>query len=297
MIPPLVSVVMPTRNRAAFLHRAIRSVLAQTETRIELIVVDDASSDETPAVVAQYAQADSRVRGVRNEIAAGGGGARNIGIRSGDGQWVAFIDDDDEWLPEKLERQLALLEGDSAAVACSCGFEQHFPSGKVRTVHLPDRPALEDLLVGSVLGGASMCVCSRRVLEAIGGYDTSLRSGQDWDLWTRLREQGEIAVCREVLVRYQAHDGPRITNNMAAQYQGARRYLFKHRAKMSAQVRAIRTAYACFIMSRQTRRTRCARAKYLLIAVRHSPVRTGLSYLYSSMPRLLADFILPIGRK
>jgi len=295
VIPPLVSVVMPTRNRAAFLHRAIRSVLAQTETRIELIVVDDASTDETPAVVAQYAQADSRVRGVRNESAAGGGGARNIGIRSGSGTWIAFIDDDDEWLPEKLERQLALLAGNPAAVACSCGFEQHFPSGKVRTVHLPDRPALEDLLVGSVLGGASMCLCSRAVLDGIGGYDTALRSGQDWDLWTRLREQGEIAVCREVLVRYQAHDGPRISNNMASQYQGARRFYFKHRAKMSRATRRLRIAYACFIMSRQLTRSLRARLKYLLLAVRHAPLRVGLSYTASSMPRLMAD-VFSFGR-
>lgn len=294
---PLVSVVMPTRNRAAFLKRAVDSVLAQTETRIELIIVDDASTDNTPDVIAQLVSVDCRIKCVRNDSPAGGGGARNVGIRAGVGQWVAFIDDDDEWLPQKLELQLARLACNPEAVACSCGYEQHFPSGKIKKIQLRDHPSLDDLLIGSVLGGASMCICSRRVLEEIGAYDTSLRSGQDWDLWTRLREQGEIVVSQEVLVRYQAHDGPRITNNMAAQYQGARRYLFKHRAKMSAQVRAIRTAYACFIMSRQTRRTRCARAKYLLIAVRHVPLRTGLSYFYSSMPRLLADILLPEGRK
>lgn len=294
-MPPLVSIVMPTRNRAAFLHRAIRSVLAQTETCIELIVVDDASSDETPEIVAQYARADSRVRGVRNEVAAGGGGARNIGIRSGGGKWVAFIDDDDEWLPEKLERQLALMATNLSAVACSCGFEQHFPSGKVRTVYLQDRPVLEDLLVGSVLGGASMCLCSRAVLNDIGGYDTALRSGQDWDLWTRLREQGEIEVCREVLVRYQAHDGPRISNNMASQYQGARRFYFKHRSKMSKPTRRMRIAYACFIMSRQPTRSLRARWRYLLLAVRHAPVRVAVSYVASSVPRLVVG-ILSAGR-
>lgn len=296
MISPQVSVVMPTRNRAAFLHRAIRSVLEQTETRLELIVVDDASSDETQEIVAQYARTDPRVRGVRNAIAAGGGGARNIGIYSSGSKWVAFIDDDDEWLPEKLERQLALLANNPSAVACSCGFEQHFPSGKVRTIHLQDRPTLQDLLGGSVLGGASMCLCSREVLEGIGGYDTSLRSGQDWDLWTRLREQGEIVVCREVLVRYQAHDGPRISNNMASQYQGARRFYFKHRSKMLKATRRILIAYACFIMSRQLTRSLRARLKYLLLAVRHTPRRIGVSYVVSSMPRLLAGFF-SVGRR
>lgn len=295
MTLPLVSVVMPTRNRAAFLHRAIRSVLAQTETRLELIVVDDASSDETQEIVAQYARTDPRVRGVRNAIAAGGGGARNIGIRSGGGKWVAFIDDDDEWLPEKLEHQLALLACNPSAIACSCGFEQHFPSGKTTVIYLQDRPALQDLLVGSILGGASMCLCSRAALEDIGGYDTLLRSGQDWDLWTRLREQGEIVVCREVLVRYQAHDGPRISNNMASQYQGARRFYFKHRSKMTKPIRRLRIAYACFIMSRQLTRPLKARLKYLLLAFRHTPIRTGVSYVVSSAPRLMAG-VISVGR-
>ena len=289
MIAPLISVVMPTRNRAAFLHRAIRSVLAQSEARLELIVVDDASTDNTKDVIAQYSCADSRVRGVWNVSPAGGGGARKIGINTGTGQWVAFIDDDDEWHPQKLEYQLALLVRSPDAVACSCGFEQIFPSGKVKAVQLNDRPTLQDLLCGSVLGGASMCLCSRSVLEKIGGYDTSLRSGQDWDLWTRLREQGEIVVTPDALVKYQAHDGPRISNNMAAQYQGARRFYFKHRSKMSQPIRRLRIAYACFIMSRQLERTFKARLKSLMTAVRYVPVRTGISYVVSSLPRLVAD--------
>lgn len=296
MISPIVSVVMPTRNRASFLHRAIRSVLEQTETHLELMVVDDASSDETQEILAQYARTDPRVSCVRNAIAAGGGGARNVGIRSSSGAWVAFIDDDDEWLPEKLARQLALLAEYPAAVACSCGFEQHFPSGNVRTIRLQERPSLDDLLIGSVLGGASMCLCSRDVLEKIGGYDTSLRSGQDWDLWTRLREQGEIVVCREVLVRYQAHDGPRISNNMSSQYQGARRFYFKHRAKMSRPVRRQRIAYACFIMSRQLQRSLRVRMRCLILAIRHSPLRVGVSYFASSMPRLIVD-VFSAGRE
>ncbi len=287
---------MPTRNRAGFVHRAIRSVLAQSESRLELIVVDDASSDDTQEVIAQYSCADLRVKSIRNSISAGGGGARNIGIGAGTGQWVAFIDDDDEWLPNKLERQLALLARSPGAVASSCGFEQHFPSGKVKTVQLQDRPTLQDLLRGSVLGGASMCVCSRVALEAIGGYDTSLRSGQDWDLWTRLREQGEIVVSPEVLVKYQAHDGPRISNNMASQHQGARRFYFKHRSKMPKPTRRLLIAYVCFIMSRQFKRSFKARLKYLTMAFRHAPRRTGISYVVSSMPRLVADIFF-VGRE
>lgn len=134
-----------------------------------------------------------------------------------------------------------------------------------------------------------MCLCSRDALDNIGGYDTTLRSGQDWDLWTRLREQGEIVVCPEMLVIYQAHDGPRISNNMASQYQGARRFYFKHRAKMSRRIRRVRAAYTCFIMSRQPGRSPGARLRYLLTAVRHVSMKTAISYVVSSMPRLIGD--------
>lgn len=290
MTIPLVSVVLPTHNRADFLARAIRSVVGQTENNLEIIVVDDASNDGTSELLQQLARNDPRIKILRNSKSLGGGGARNVGIAASTGEWVAFIDDDDEWVPTKVECQLQMLRANTVAVACSCNFEQQFPSGATKTVKLPKNVTLNELLQGSVMGGASMCLCSRDVLRQIGGFDTSFKSAQDWDLWTRLRQKGCIVVCGEVLVRYQAHDGPRISNDMQSQYQGARRFYFKHRSKMDKTIRRFRVAYTCFIMSRQINRSISARFKYLIVSLRHSTYLSGVSYAISSLPRLLADY-------
>lgn len=291
MRSPLVSVVLPTHNRVTFLGRAIKSVLEQTERNIELIVVDDASTDATPGLLNQLVNSDPRIKILRNPESLGGGGARNAGIAASSGEWVAFLDDDDEWVKTKLRRQLDTIEACPSAVACSCAFEQHFTSGVSRTVMLPENVTLQQLLRGSVLGGASMCLCSREALVKIGGFDTKFKSGQDWDLWVRLRLEGNIVVCNEVLVKYQAHDGLRISNNMHSQYSGARRFYFKHRHQMDLSLRRFRVSYCCFIMSRQIERSIHSRFRYLSLSLRHSTLRVGLSYALSSIPRLIKDMM------
>src|SRR3954471_3920817 len=109
MTTPRVSVVVPTHNRADVVGRAVASVLAQTERDLEVIVVDDASTDGTAQRLAELAKGDDRIRIIANAVALGGGGARNAGIAASRGQWVAFLDDDDEWLPAKLAIQLETL--------------------------------------------------------------------------------------------------------------------------------------------------------------------------------------------
>ena len=106
--PPRVSVVIPTHNRAEWLPRAVASVLAQTWTDFELLIVDDHSTDETPALIARFA--DRRIRSFRHERNMGQSKALNTGIEHARGEYVAFLDDDDEWLPGKLAAQVALLD-------------------------------------------------------------------------------------------------------------------------------------------------------------------------------------------
>lgn len=113
--PPAVSVVIPTYDRAAVLPRAIDSVLGQTVEDLELLVVDDGSTDRAPDVVAGYA--DDRVRCLRHEQNRGASAARNSGIEAASGDYVAFLDSDDEWLAGKLETQLAVLEAASCRAA------------------------------------------------------------------------------------------------------------------------------------------------------------------------------------
>lgn len=233
----LVSVVIPTRNRCARLERAINSVLSQTWRNIEIVVVDDASTDDSPAYLARLAASDYRVKALRNEWALGGGGARNRGVEAASGAYIAFLDDDDIWLPEKLEIQLSLLRENSRASAISCGFVAEFPIFGKRPVHVQPPRDAQQLLRSNHLGGASMCLTTKAALEAIGGFDPALRSGQDWDLWIKLYDQGEIVVSDRALVRYLPHNDIRITGNPKSAYTGRRKIFFRYRGRMNERTR------------------------------------------------------------
>jgi len=292
MTRPLVSVVLPTRNRVGNLGRAVQSVFQQSVPDWELIIVDDASGDGTAAYLSELVSQDDRVRLVRNVTPMGGAGARNAGLKQSRGEWIAFLDDDDEWLPTKLQHQLQALNSNPAAVACSCHYVMRFPSGTSRMVTVPASVRLEQLVVDNQLGSASLCICSSEVLRDIGGFDAKLRSAQDQDLWVRLRQRGDVVVCNLALVLYQAHGGPRVTNNMGSQYAGARRFHFKHRHLMDEQLRRRRMALNCYLMSRQDTRPFRHRLQYLMLSLLNSSPGVSLSYAKSSVPRLIRDVFL-----
>jgi len=296
MSQPLISVVVPTRNRADSLARAVSSVLAQTYRNFELLIVDDASGEEAGEILSRIAASDGRIRVLRNPVALGGAGARNVGISSSRGSWIAFLDDDDEWASSKLEYQLAAMCANRNAVACSCSYVRHSALGIKSLVKVPDGLSLSQLLRGNVLGGASMCFCLSDVIKEIGGFDARFKSAQDWDLWVRLRKKGNIVSRSEPLVRYQAHNGARISNNMQSQYLGARRFYFKHRQQMDKPLRRHRVSSICFFMSRQTGRDMGHRIRYLAMAAKYSSLPVALSYVKSSLPRMIRDAAFGVFR-
>jgi glycosyltransferase involved in cell wall biosynthesis len=291
MASPKVSIIIPTRNRLPLLKRAIRSVFCQTEQNFELIVVDDCSLDGTLQYLEVLAGEDERVKLILRKEVGGGSVARNCGIFASQGQWIAFLDDDDEWISTKLELQLNKLTTTPGAVACSSSYVTRNAFGFTRMVRMPKTSNFEDLLNGSVLGGASVCICDANALRKIDGFDSSFRSGQDWDLWTRLSQIGLIVICTEATVIYGTHSGTRISTNMEAQYQGARHFYFKYRRFMSANLRINRMAYLCYIMSRQSKRGIRRRLKFLKLAFLNAPAGNNSKYVASSLPRLFIDII------
>ena len=292
MTMPLVSIILPTRNRAVFLEKAINSVLLQTERNFELIVVDDASTDQTSELLQQFIQNDNRIKVIKNTVALGGGGARNAGIFASKAKWVAFLDDDDEWFENKLSLQLEKVNLSPSSVACSCSYVHKYPFGLTRKFLIPKNVSLHDLYYANVLGGASVCLCLKDVLLKIHGFDEQFKSGQDWDLWVRIRAEGGVAVCNDPLVRYSAHNGLRISNDMRSQYLGVRRFYFKYRDNMDATLRRFRICHACFVKSRDKNKSLTKRLYYLCLAIYFSNLLVGLSYIKSSFPRILVDGLL-----
>ena len=234
MTEPRVSVVVPAYERADVVGRAIDSALAQTVADIEVVVVDDGSSDGTRDVVEGYD--DDRVRSLAHDTNRGVSAARNTGFDAATGDYVAFLDSDDEWLPGKLERQLAVLEDRGEGwVGAYCDVataglsrlgrlagvvsETLFRSGTPRE---GGRELAESLLSMQVfMGPGSTLLVERAVLSRTGGFDEGLSIYEDWDLVLRVLSEGKLAYVDEPLaVTHFTGDAP-----AEAYVENDRRYL------------------------------------------------------------------------
>jgi glycosyltransferase involved in cell wall biosynthesis len=209
---PEVSVVIPSRDRWPLLAAALASALAQDDVRLEVIVVDDGSSDVTPECLAEVG--DARLRIVRHEHSLGVARARNRGVEEARGPWIALLDDDDTWAPAKLRTQLDALDraGGDFAYASAVHVDEH---GRVLAVELAPAPAAlaPRLLTNEnpVPAGCSNVVASTALLRRIGGFDERLFHLADWDLWLRLVRAGRAVACPEVLVAYLKHPANMLT--------------------------------------------------------------------------------------
>lgn len=204
---PFVSVVIPAYNAARFIQRTLDSVLNQTHRDLEIIVVDDGSSDDTAERVEQAARQDARLRLVRQPN-GGVSRARNTGIALSQGAFVAPLDADDLWHPTKIEKQLGLFARSSADTGVVYCYYSNIDEddGIIlprRIYHSPTGRVYPHLTIGNIVGNASAPLIRRSVLADIGGYDESFRDGcEDLDLYLMLAERTEYALVPEFLVGY-----------------------------------------------------------------------------------------------
>jgi glycosyltransferase involved in cell wall biosynthesis len=229
---PTVSVVIPTYNRQTALFRAIKSVEAQTRGDWELIVVDDASTDGTEE--AARSLKDRRIVYLRHPRNWGGGAARNTGIQQAQGRYVAFLDSDDEWLPEKLARDVEALAGDGVGLVY-CGKELVDPEGRLLLRRIPtlQGEVYRQLLAHDFIGSCSRVAVRKEVIDKVGGFDDGLPSGQDWDMWVRAAQVAKVACVPECLVRrHLGHE--QISGSLKRIYEGHWQVVEKHRKDMDA---------------------------------------------------------------
>jgi hypothetical protein len=209
---PDVSVVIPTRSRSGMLAQALRSVLSQRDVDFEVIVVDDGSTDDTAAMVT--AMPDRRVHLIRQETAEGVSAARNRGSAAAAGRWVAFLDDDDLWAPDKLVRQLeaATAAGRRWVYAGDVNVDSD-----LRVLNGGPPPAPDEVVASlerynAVPSGASNVVVRRDLLAAVGPFDPQLKTSEDWDMWIRLARRGPPSWVCSPLVAYRVHPGNAVFN-------------------------------------------------------------------------------------
>lgn len=193
-----ISVIIPTFNRAHVLRHAIDSALAQTCPTFEIIVVDDGSTDETPALLAEYGDRVRVVRQTNQGVAA----ARNAGIAIARGDLIALLDSDDVWMARKLEKQVARFEADPELGLVHCGAD--FVDTGVSLEGMEGWVAAEMLRFDRevIIACGSGVVVPRRVAEELGGFDARMGASEDWDFCYRLATRHRIAFVKEALVRY-----------------------------------------------------------------------------------------------
>lgn len=238
---PLVTAIITTYRRdKSIVSRAINSVLMQTYKNIELIVVDDNGFDSeyhtmVSDVVNSYGS--DKIRFIANENNSGVQISRNRGIENAKGEYLALLDDDDEWLPNKIEEQVQVYRNDvkSLGIVYSWFYlitiddNERESKSIIETPSYKSNEVVTQLLRGNFIGSNSFPLLKTSYVKEVGGYDINLPSSQDLDLWIRLSQVSEIYCIDKPLSKYYEHVGNRISNNYQKKIEGM--YIFYNKYK------------------------------------------------------------------
>jgi glycosyltransferase involved in cell wall biosynthesis len=277
---PRVSVIIPTHRRPVLLQAAIQSVLNQTFQDFEILVVDDASGDNTEEVVRSFGEA--RIRYIAHQTNWRVAAARNTGVLNSDSPLIAFLDDDDEWLPTKLERQVALLDQFALVTGVVYTGFQKFEraSGRLLSTVVPTKKGhiLHELCRNNCVGTASTVVLRRDCFDEVGLFDETIEFGEEYEMWIRIAHAFDFVFLPEPLVRYSVHSS-RLSTNYGVMIRGLERQLQKHGDFFAAYPLDLSRRYielgAMFCYERKGRRGRWAFRRGIQIA----PVRLK-NYFY-----------------
>jgi glycosyltransferase involved in cell wall biosynthesis len=247
---PKVSVVIPTYNRGNEITETIESVLAQTYKDFEIIVVNDGSTDNSAEVLTALQNA-GKIRYVSQEN-AGPSKARNRGLAEVKGEYVAFLDDDDLWPPDKLQWQVEAMEFEPKLVAVYGKFEI---MGKehIRWIDYDNAPGgmiREEFCKGNYVGSPGVAMIRTASVKSISGFDVALAGAADWDLWIRLSDLGPSRFVNRVALRYRLH-GNNMSSHQWPMYKDSMLVVRKHfhGAGKESQARAARQFIKTFVVN------------------------------------------------
>jgi glycosyltransferase involved in cell wall biosynthesis len=284
---PKVSVIIPTYNRAAPLQKATASVLSQTFQDFEVIVVDDASPDNTGDMVRSFG--DQRIRYIRHEVNKGEGAARNTGILHSKGEYLAFLDDDDEWFPDKLRKQVALLDHSPLNVGVIyTGYRKiDTTTGSTLLDLVPSKRGniFNDLLQDNCIATTTVLV-RRQCFDKAGLFEEGVAFGADYDMWIRVSREFHIDYIKEPLVNYYIH-GNNVTRNYANVITGLELQLAKYESFWAVNSKSYSAKYISLgVLYCYTGNTKKGRAA-LLKAVRLYPL--GIKQYYNLLLSLVGS--------
>lgn len=217
---PKVSIIIPTYNSSRFIKRTIGSVLAQTFRDWELIIVDDCSRDSTELAVREFAKFDKRIKFIKTPENSGGPATpKNIGLENAVGEYVAFLDHDDEWFPEKLEKQLRVFQNSKdenlGLVSCYINLvEEKTKKNISKHTKLFRGDVLPKIIKENFIVTTSSVMIKNEIIKKIGFFDSSFKTFDDWDMWIRIAEKGYyFDFVNSVLINYISHGENAYFNN------------------------------------------------------------------------------------
>jgi glycosyltransferase involved in cell wall biosynthesis len=227
-ITPLVSVIIPTQSRPDMLIRAVKSVTNQTYPSTEIVIVDDRSNYDIEAHLRKEA-VPKYYRVIKNTRTPGAAGARNTGFNNSQGEFIGFLDDDDEWMPDKIEKQVEIFQECDNAVGIVIASYYVVQNGtKLTRIRNLEGNVFETLCREHVAGNTSIPLIRRSVLDEVGLFDEKMSAAQDTDLWLRIAKRYQYRTVNKPLgiIHWQGTD--RITQHPGMQISGTLRFLIKH---------------------------------------------------------------------
>lgn len=237
----LVSAIITTHKREPkIIERALLSVLNQTYSNMEIIVVDDSPADYPHRAAVKKVVEQHGAKYIAHECCKGACVARNTGVEQCKGEFVAFLDDDDEWKPEKIEKQMLLMKDPDVALVY-CGYENLFEAtGEIVVTNKAFHRGyvFDQLIRENFIGSTSFPLIRKNALLTIGGFDPEMESVQDLDVWLRVAKQYQVDYVEESLVIYHFHQGEQITKNPKRKISGLERVFEKNREYLEANPQA-----------------------------------------------------------
>lgn len=234
---PRVSVVIPTYNRTDFVRPAILSVLNQTYQDFEIIVVDDGTTKNTSDLIT--ALHSKKIKYIRHEYNKGEAETRNTGILNSNGQYIAFLDDDDEWFSEKLKLQVNKIENSPQQIGLiytgllGCHYRENKLLYQWQYIPLHKGNTYYTLMKKNFIYTPSSVLIRRRCMEQIGLFNPEIAYGLDYDYWIRISEQFDFEYLAEPLVKYRLHENG-LSNNNELKVQGAQDLAMKYGKQITA---------------------------------------------------------------
>lgn len=286
-----VSVVIPTHNRADLLERAIMSVINQTYPILEINVVSDGSEDNTDEIMKKLKKKYNNINYFSYHPGKGGNYARNYGIKNSKGQYIAFLDDDDEWHNNKIEEQIKIIKSnDKIGLVCT-GINRVFVEQGTSNEYLPPAPydCKKEILMKNCIGSTTTVIVKKKLFDKAGYFDEELPALQDYDMWIRLCQITKVGVVKFPCVEYYNYtNSGQISQNTNKYIEAEKKIAKKYNTlikELSKSDQKKRKSYFDMLISKKGMRNgqKTIALKYAIKAFKDNPSKSSIICLFASL--------------